>query len=60
LKDNQVDGVETMAVGEHIHRRLNDHLPAPLPPAAQPVDAASSTNKKRNLIDWFRRNKPTP
>ncbi|WP_461783070.1 type II secretion system protein GspD [Prosthecobacter sp.] len=60
LKDNEVDGVETMAVGQHIHRRLNDHLPAPLPPAAQPVDAAYSTTKKRNLIDWFRRNKPAP
>lgn len=60
LKDNQVNGLETMAVGQHIHQRLNDHLPAPLPPAAQPVEQASPAPKKRNLIEWFRRNQPAP
>ena len=60
LKDNQVNGLETMAVGQHIHERLNDHLPAPLPPAAQPAEQTAPTPKKRNLIDWFRRNQPVP
>ncbi|MBE2286744.1 MAG: type II secretion system protein GspD [Prosthecobacter sp.] len=60
LKDNQVNGLETMAVGQHIHERLNDHLPAPLPPTAQPAEQTAPTPKKRNLIDWFRRNQPVP
>ncbi|MEZ5385426.1 MAG: hypothetical protein R3F13_07925 [Prosthecobacter sp.] len=61
LKDNEVDGLQTMAVGQHIHERLNDHLPAPLPPEARRVkEPVTTTTKKRTLLDWFRRNKPAP
>lgn len=60
LEDNDVDGLETLAVGQRIHERLDDHLPAPLAPAAKPVGQVSPEPKKRNLIDWFRRSKPMP
>jgi type II secretory pathway component GspD/PulD (secretin) len=61
LEDNDVNGLETMATGEHIHERLRDHLPAPLPPPAQAVETpAQAAPKKRGLLDWFRRNKPAP
>lgn len=61
LEDNDVNGLETMATGQHIHERLRDHLPAPLPPPAQAVEApAQAAPKKRGLLDWLRRNKPAP
>ena len=61
LEDNDVNGLETMATGQHIHERLRDHLPAPLPLPAQAVEApAQAAPKKRGLLDWLRRNKPAP
>lgn len=61
LEDNDVNGLETMATGQHIHERLRDHLPAPLPPPAQAVETPEqAAPKRRGLLDWLRRNKPTP
>jgi hypothetical protein len=61
LEDNDVNGLETMATGQHIHELLRDHLPAPLPPPAQAVETPEqAAPKKRGLLDWLRRNKPAP
>jgi len=61
LEDNEVNGIEAMASGQHIHDRLRDHLPAPQAPKAHPLESdASARPAKRGLLEWFRRNKPAP
>lgn len=54
LEHNEVDGMQTMAVGQHINERLKDHLPAPLPPEARPLEAQQGAPKKRTLLDMIR------
>jgi general secretion pathway protein D len=62
LEDNEVNGIEAMASGQHIHERLRDHLPAPQAPKAHQLESDASQAKpaKRGLLEWFRRNKPAP